>query len=177
MSTVVDTGQSAPVPVRDFGFTVLHKGGAKIDIDLIFIHGIQGHPAETWASTEEPQLVKRKRFLGIPTSRSRTLSEERSRSPVAQDANSGLWLATLLHDDFPNARILTYGYDSHVSNFFKGSANKNDIITIANGFLNELAAERSQARGRPMIIVSHSMGGLITKEVGSSSFMKPLSFI
>jgi esterase/lipase superfamily enzyme len=76
-----------------------------------------------------------------------------------------MWPANLLRKDFPNARILTYGYDSQVSNFFGGGANQNDMITIANGFLNDLAAERADARGRDLIIISHSMGGLITKEV------------
>jgi hypothetical protein len=76
-----------------------------------------------------------------------------------------MWPAKLLSKDFPDARILTYGYDSQVSHFFGGGASQNDMITIANGFLNELAAERVGARGRDLMIISHSMGGLITKEV------------
>lgn len=76
-----------------------------------------------------------------------------------------MWPVSCLSKDFPDARIMTYGYDSRVSNFFGGGANQNDMITIANGFLNDLAAERVDARERPLIIISHSMGGLITKEV------------
>jgi hypothetical protein len=161
-----------PLKVRDVGFTTLHDGGLHPQLDIVFIHGIQGHPHETWShSVTVPQSSKPKStFLGIGRSRSRTPSgatESPNQTPPP-DPLSGLWPAKLLSLDFPDARILTYGYDSRVSNFFGGAANQNDMVTIAGGFLNDLAAERVAARKRPLIIVSHSMGGLITKEVCTS---------
>ncbi|KAK5025638.1 hypothetical protein LTS07_007842 [Exophiala sideris] len=156
------------IHVTERGFTIIHDGGSRPDFDIVFIHGIQGHPLRTWThDLTQTDAPKSRRFLGLGKSRSGTLSRDRSRSGQGrhQDFHAGFWPAHLLKKDFPNARILTYGYDSKVSNFFGGGANQNDIVTIANGFLNDLAAQRVGGRGRDMMIVSHSMGGLITKEV------------
>lgn len=159
LSTVMD-----PVVIHDVGFSTLHDGGLDPQLDIVFIHGLQGHPRETWShsiNVTQPAKPKSK-FLSIG-SRSRTPSPSSPPDPLL-----GLWQVKVLSLDFPNARILTYGYDSRVSQFFGGAANQNDWLTIAGGFLNDLAAERVAARKRPLIIVSHSMGGLITKEVGTS---------
>jgi hypothetical protein len=43
--------------------------------------------------------------------------------------------------DFPDARILTYGYDSDITHFFK-VANQNNITTHARGLLSAVQAER-----------------------------------
>ncbi|KAJ6104864.1 hypothetical protein N7486_003553 [Penicillium sp. IBT 16267x] len=153
--------------VRERGVSVIHDGGSNADFDVVFIHGIQGHPINTWTyHSTKADTPKQKGFLGLGINRSRTPSLQRSGTGQGdpQDVPTGMWPATLLRKDFPNARILTYGYDSQVSNFFGGGANQNDMFTIANGFLNDLAAERVNARGRDLIIISHSMGGLITKE-------------
>lgn len=155
--------------VDDVGFTTLHEGGLDPQLDVVFIHGIQGHPSETWShrmTVPLPAKIKSK-FPGIGRSRLETPTggTESPNNAPSPDPLSGLWPAKVLSLDFPNARILTYGYDSRVSNFFGGAASQNNIVTIAGGFLNDLAAERLDARKRPLIIVSHSMGGLITKEV------------
>lgn len=158
-----------PSNVRDLGFTTLHEGGLSPQLDIAFIHGIQGHPRSTWShSMTVPKAPKTKSsFPRIGRSRSKTPlgATEVFNQTSPLDPLSGLWPAKILSLDFPDARILTYGYDSRVSNFFGGAASQNDIVTIARGFLNDLAAERVAARKRPLIIVSHSMGGLVTKEV------------
>ena len=159
-----------PLVVSDVGFSTLHDGGLDPQLDIVFIHGLQGHPRETWSHSINvtPSAKPKSKFLGIG-SQSRTPSQNReSPDHAPPDPLLGLWPAKVLSLDFPNARILTYGYDSRVSNFFGGAASQNDWVTIAGGFLNDLAAERVAARKRPLIIVSHSMGGLITKEVCTS---------
>lgn len=154
-----------PPHVRDFGFTILHDGGSHPQLDLVFIHGIQGHPRRTWSHSVTPK--PRTNFWSSYPFRSRNPAggTESPNQTAPLDPFSGLWPAKILSLDFPDARILTYGYDSCVSNFFGGATSQNNIVTLAGGFLNDLATERAETWKRPLIIVSHSMGGLVTKEV------------
>jgi hypothetical protein len=81
-------------------------------------------------------------------------------------SNGTYWPADLLPEDCKNIRILTYGYDSHVSHFFKGPANKLNLSQLGEGLLNRVTSERrrSNATGRPIVFVAHSLGGLLVKE-------------
>lgn len=52
-----------------------------------------------------------------------------------------LWPRDLLSKDFPNARIITWGYDSNVVNFFAPSS-KNSLFGHANNLLTDVATLR-----------------------------------
>lgn len=81
------------------------------------------------------------------------------------------WPEDLLPLAFPNCRILTFGYDSTVSNFFTGTANQNGISEHGNDLLKRLEAERRDENSikRKIIFIVHSLGGLVLKEVSLSS--------
>lgn len=76
------------------------------------------------------------------------------------------WPLDLLPLDFPKVRILTYGYDSHITNWFKGPAMQLDIFSYGESLLNGLEARRREEAERPLIFIVHSLGGLILKDVG-----------
>lgn len=62
------------------------------------------------------------------------------------------------------ARILTYGYDAYV---LRGSvASSNRLLDHATNLLNDLTTDRAicSASSRPLVLVAHSMGGLVCKE-------------
>lgn len=82
------------------------------------------------------------------------------------------WPEDLLAKDFPTARILTYGYDSAVSHFFNGPSSQNGLSDHGRNFLSALAIARRKCRGRKIIFVAHSLGGLVLKEVCSHSPIK-----
>ena len=74
------------------------------------------------------------------------------------------WPEDLLPIDFPDARVMTYGYDSHISRFFGGPANQNNIMSHGENLLHRLVGRRSITNGRRIIFVVHSLGGIVLKE-------------
>jgi hypothetical protein len=63
---------------------------------------------------------------------------------VASD-NDGFFWPQVLPDNCPTTRTMTFGYDSEVSKFFGGAANKNTFYDHAGNLLGELTRERANA--------------------------------
>ena len=74
------------------------------------------------------------------------------------------WPKTLLPPKLTRARILTYGYDAYIVR--KSGASSNRLIDHATNLLNDLTTDRTSrdASSRPLIFVTHSLGGLVCKE-------------
>jgi hypothetical protein len=78
------------------------------------------------------------------------------------DENGKLWLRDFLPLDLPRARIMSYGYNAHTG-FSKAVT---DISDVAISLLDRLDYERpSPQHKRPVIFISHSLGGIIVKKV------------
>jgi hypothetical protein len=75
------------------------------------------------------------------------------------------WPKTLLAAEYKNCRVLTYGYDSHPSKFFKGPAGQAGIPGHGRSLLNALEGERTDDPDRPLMFIVHSLGGIVLKEV------------
>jgi len=136
----------------------------------------------TRSSTAEdingPKILQKPRLFSLPT-RQRALGKD------SVKAGEIFWPADLLPSDCPGARILTWGYESHVSKFFGGPVNKNHMSMHAKDLLYELSRERSECvrpiirllklvakqasllqPGRPLIFVAHSLGGKWDFKIG-----------
>jgi hypothetical protein len=94
----------------------------------------------------------------------RGLTGDRERTWTHPDALKS-WPEFLLPNGFPNARILTFGYDAYVVRK-SGPATLNRIRDHATDLLNALARYRASkdCASRPIIIVAHSPGGLLCKD-------------
>ena len=139
--------------VKDIGFTPVdgHPEDHKFIADVIFVHGLQGHPKRTWQSKSITEIHKSRRRRRWPFSPSISKKEN-------HEDNGLFWPANLLPRDFKNVRILTYGYDSKVTKFFKGSTSKNGIFQHGRSLLEALSMIRVDCSDRPSIIVAHSLG-------------------
>lgn len=102
-----------------------------------------------------------------------------------------MWLRDLLPQVLPSVRTMTYGYNASLRNF---TANQ-DVRSIAAKLLAELADVRMEAKvsdvsrttsqsvgiytlnklmylkesRRPIVLVCHSLGGIVAKKVGLGS--------
>lgn len=74
-----------------------------------------------------------------------------------------MWLRDFLPEDIPNARILTYGYDSKLLH----NNSTASIHEFSQNLLEALTSARAgiEASRRPIIFIGHSLGGLVIKEV------------
>lgn len=87
----------------------------------------------------------------------------------SNETSNLFWPKDLLAKDFPNARVLTYGYDSQVTKFFKGPANQSGILAHGESLMRALEVQRRGCRQRPIIFLVHSLGGIILKQVSFRS--------
>jgi hypothetical protein len=73
-----------------------------------------------------------------------------------------VWLRDFAPQDVPQARFITYGYDTAVV----ASENNQGVDGLARTMLDRLATfrQRTQTRKRPLLFVCHSLGGVVLKE-------------
>lgn len=102
---------------------------------VVFVHGVGGHPWETWA------------FNCAETSE-RTICR-------------AFWPSDVLPADCPDARVMTWGYDASLSD--EGYVPERPFFANAEIFLNQLGQLRPLGRG--IILIAHSLGGILIKEV------------
>ena len=157
----MQTDESPVVRIKDIGLTKISGSDSDKAVlaDVVFVHGLQGHPKRTWQSKASAEASERrnKRFrldiLGT------------SRSNDSSDSHAVFWPADLLAPRYQNIRILTYGYDSMVTQGLTAPASKNGIFQHGNSLLRSLDRVRGGCPSRPIIFVAHSLGGLVVKQV------------
>ena len=133
-----------PKNVREIGLTRLDKckDDSTIVADVVFVHGLQGHPWKTW------------RYKGPKTSKLPSFLKKTPRTRV-------FWPRDLLAEDVPNVRIFTYGYDSKISHYTSGPVNQSNISQHGLSLLNAVSAQRRQCQDRyvpsRVIVIIHAL--------------------
>ncbi|OAF56656.2 hypothetical protein VC83_07280 [Pseudogymnoascus destructans] len=155
--------------INDTGISTLHDPKEAI-ADIIFVHGLQGHPRKTWTcNSTAPNLENSNKTTRIsPWGIRKLLSFKHkigSEDGHEHRTHEVFWPLDLLPGDCSNARILTWGYDSKVSHYFSGPASQSNITAHAKNLLAALRICRLGSQQRSLIFVAHSLGGIIVKDV------------
>lgn len=73
------------------------------------------------------------------------------------------WPEDFLARDFPNSRIMTWGYNTTITKGYR-AVNQVSLFSHARNLLYDLQSERRKVSDRPLIFVAHSLGGILVKE-------------
>ncbi|KAL9270513.1 SERAC1-like protein [Drosera capensis] len=137
---------------RKEGGSSNHKGDdvscsntASLPIDIIFVHGLRGGPLKTW------------RLYDTNLSNKSSLVEKIDLEAGKQDT---FWPGEWLSADFPHARIFTLKYKTNLTQWSGASLPLQEVSSM---LLEKLVA--ADIGKRPIVFVSHSMGGLVVKQI------------
>ena len=80
------------------------------------------------------------------------------------------WPSELLKQDLPDARIISFGYDAGIVNFWNPASNSR-LSNHAENMVGDLVRrrERTNTEFRKILFVAHNLGGLVTKHALSYS--------
>ena len=72
------------------------------------------------------------------------------------------WPSELLKQDLPDARILSFGYDADIVNFWNPASNSR-LSNHAENMVGDLVRkrERTNSEARKILFIAHSLGGLV----------------
>ncbi|KAE9366390.1 hypothetical protein N431DRAFT_472934 [Stipitochalara longipes BDJ] len=184
-------------PVAGTGLTILSDPQDSV-IDIVFIHGLQGHPQNTWTYKLKPveKPTSQTRSLLLTSDKIRTLSpfrifskHKRAESEPSEEVNVSLngrgdevaqgkdvfWPRDLHKDDFPRARIMTFGYNTNITQGYHAT-DQGNIFAHARDLLYGLEGKRRKAADRDLVFIAHSLGGILVKEVLRRSDIDPDSW-
>ncbi|XP_068926422.1 protein SERAC1 isoform X3 [Petaurus breviceps papuanus] len=137
------------------GVYVLHpqyRTSQPIKADVLFIHGLMGAAFKTWRQQDCDKLEIGK------------ASDE--------ECYTQCWPKTWLARDCPGLRIISVEYDTNLSDWrAKCPVERKSIAYRSHELLKKLRA--AGVGDRPMIWVSHSMGGLLVKKMLVDASKKP----
>ncbi|OBT53786.1 hypothetical protein VE04_07701 [Pseudogymnoascus sp. 24MN13] len=133
------------------------------DLNVIFIHGLRGHPRGTWShirstsptggiedtDTRTDKHNNIKTFFGLKKTKKETDDKRQTSTSPSSDI---FWPEEYLAPDLPQAQIWTYGYNADVIGGLFQANNQNSVSQHGRDFAN------------PIVFVAHSLGGIITKD-------------
>lgn len=76
--------------------------------------------------------------------------------------SNGIFWPNLLANDFPKARIMTYGYDVDVFRSSKASSDR--LYEHGQSLGYSIVSQRIECSNRPILFIAHSLGGLVCQQ-------------
>eukprot|EP00079_Xenopus_tropicalis_P025742 XP_012819202.1 PREDICTED: protein SERAC1 isoform X2 [Xenopus tropicalis] len=131
------------------GIYVLHpqyRSSQPIRADILFIHGLLGAAFKTWRQQDRDEPL--------------------DESAALEDDYTECWPKSWLATDSPDLRILSIEYDTQLSDWKARCPADNNRKSLDYRSRNLLKKLKAAGVGeRPIIWVSHSMGGLLVKKM------------
>ena len=159
-------------------------GPAVTDVDIVFIHGLQGAPLKTWRTPAMPPASPSPP-PSSPLSPPPFAPADASVSVMKHGARMGLWPTAWLAPDLLSpadllgaavgavgpaqplhSRMFAVNYDSDI--FIGGAAAVRPTVgveVVARDLREQLAAAGVGSGGRRVVFIAHSMGGILLKEL------------
>ncbi|KAK5227269.1 hypothetical protein LTR72_003259 [Exophiala xenobiotica] len=135
--TIEIPGERHPVVLDThfWGFTPLNDvDSGEHAFDLVALSGLASHPFGSW----KKQIT----------------------DTASQQTKTFMWLRDQLPDDFPDTRVMIYGYDTKLLK----SESFQTIEDLAISFIAQLRnIGKTQTSTKPLVIFAHSLGGLLVK--------------
>ncbi|KFY07605.1 hypothetical protein V492_06991 [Pseudogymnoascus sp. VKM F-4246] len=157
------------------GVTLLSEtegaAGDKRNLNIIFVHGLRGHPRGTWSSVRPASTTSRNTDTDKSTDKQKNILTFWKKDKKESDDNGQkstsppsdiFWPEEYLASDLPQARIWTYGYNADVIGGIFKANNQNSVSQHGRDFAVRL--ERDIDNEDPIVFVAHSLGGIITKD-------------
>ncbi|KAK8073534.1 hypothetical protein PG994_004433 [Apiospora phragmitis] len=88
-----------------------------------------------------------------------------SKSNDGHGYRSVFWPRDLIPSTAPHARVMTYGYDTHIRHCIGPEGSHNTVYDIVWNFLVSLEASRRTKPSRPIVFIAHSLGRIVVKEM------------
>uniref|UniRef100_A0ABM5FZU2 Protein SERAC1 n=2 Tax=Pogona vitticeps TaxID=103695 RepID=A0ABM5FZU2_9SAUR len=118
-----------------------------IKADILFVHGLLGAAFKTWRQQDIEKSAAEK-------------------EADTEDHYSECWPKTWLASDCPSLRIISVEYDTHLSDWKATCPVENYRESLAYRSAELLKKLRAAGVGdRPLVWLSHSMGGLLVKKM------------
>ncbi|KVI06662.1 Armadillo-like helical [Cynara cardunculus var. scolymus] len=114
-------------------------------LDVVFVHGLRGGPFKSW------------RFSECKSSSKSGLVEKIDEEAGKQGT---FWPAEWLSSDFPHARLFSIKYKTNLTQWSGASLPLQEVSSM---LLEKLIA--AGIGDRPVVFVTHSMGGLVVKQM------------
>ncbi|KAG0587590.1 hypothetical protein KC19_2G175600 [Ceratodon purpureus] len=116
-------------------------------LDVVFVHGLMGGPYRTWRIAED------KTSSTSPSGLVEKIDEDAGKEGTC-------WPEEWLADDLPGSRLLTVKYKTNLSQWSGATLPLQEVSSI---LLDKLVA--AGIGERPVVFVTHSMGGLVVKQL------------
>jgi hypothetical protein len=134
---------------------------------IVFVHGFTGHPEYTWSQKQEDS-----RSLNGHNDEDNERPSKRQKflpsAPPDEDGDSVCqslyWLRDLIPTAVPNARVLTYGYNTSLHHDGNSMTEDSAVDDVVWNFLLSLELARRVHSCRPLLLIAHSIGGIVVKE-------------
>lgn len=123
-----------------------HRTSQPVKADVLFVHGLLGAAFKTWRQQDRDQPL--------------------DESTSQEDDYTECWPKDWLAADSPALRIISVEYDTHLSDWkvkCPADSNRKSMAYRSTELLSKL--KTAGVGERPIIWVSHSMGGLLVKKM------------
>jgi pimeloyl-ACP methyl ester carboxylesterase len=137
---------------------------------VVFVHGFNGNPERTWLHKGDASSQSEASSEEYSDERHRKIQKVVDSFKVSRDRKAVYWPRDLLPQTLPYARVLTYGYDTHLGHRLGRPKSQNTVYDFAKDFLMELEAVRRSQPKRPLLFIAHSLGGIVVKEMLRQSY-------